>query len=1140
MRYLILLGYFICAGHLSAQEIFSIRFSDQKEISHWHIDTSRLNNTTGFVGVNEKGIFHIRQVSGRVDFSLPGLSLAQYDNVRISLDIGEEAPDKKLNCYLKNVPGNKIRLSEKSPSGAHVAVIIEAENDSLQLKIEVDSLSLSSRFSLGDIIISKEIPDVSRITCLNMDNRIKIHPGEDWFKVPFALYNRSETDATLGLRALEFSANENIRELLLSARLCIENDTFHSTTFDPAKIRFYNREGLCTVASGDSLLFTLEIQPHQYLMKDKQELRLYMTPKNVEYLSASVKLNDAGMPEIPVIQNKNMKVKTNILNYNALRCDTSFLYIGNCDRYNNVDLDDTSICQVKIIGKNERLELSYTVKGIEKLEVKLKEKEHYNIVLNNNDTIPIYNSQPIVVYEENFENQLPNWEGKESWALDHGRLKHALEESAGTSYYMTTYDNKHTNAMNFVWRININTGDWQSSVSNHFRYYLLSDSLAGKHKKAIYLTVDPKSKLPVLIQEVSSHKDTIWKGGRVWLENNEFSVKIMYQYSGVWEIYMATEQHEPLLLTKVKKELSKAFYNTPLYSGILFKHGSASRGGKLWVDYLSMMAFVAKQGCMDCSVTDDGIVLYYPYSMDKDVCLNSDNYKLFRDHISIPIDSVQLVNESVFKLCCKVRSGDYTIYISELKNGHNTILPPETLEFSHLSAANKGDLVIHEIMFKPSDALGLPKVEYIELYNLREYDLLLDSILFIDRDKVRDVVYDTIRAGGYLLLGGTGVQQLAEYAKTYRVKNFTLVDDSASLVLKNKNYELLDSVYYHAEWIKDKTKRTSGGYSLEKINSEVMTSEWLNWSESEADVGGTPGRANSVSNKQLYPEAESGDVLVNELLFNANPATAEYIELYNISDKLIALNSLQIAKRGADGNLTDKRWITASSALFEPHSLIWVCFDPHSIEATYQYHNPENCFITDHRLSYGDAGGCVVVLNDRGVILDEFNFDESLHNPGVKNKKGVALERISYKNGESLSSSWTTAGGDGESGMGSPGLPNRAEKVATTADLSGKRFIQVHPEVFTPNGDGYEDELELNILLAEENFNLNAIVYDSRGRSVKNLANNIPVHSGVKLKWDGRNAAGKLMPAGIYIIISKIIQDNGNYRVIKKACVISR
>lgn len=283
---------------------------------------------------------------------------------------------------------------------------------------------------------------------------------------------------------------------------------------------------------------------------------------------------------------------------------------------------------------------------------------------------------------------------------------------------------------------------------------------------------------------------------------------------------------------------------------------------------------------------------------------------------------------------------------------------------------------------------------------------------------------------------------------------------------------------------------------------------------------------------------EKGDLLINEILYEAVPADAEYLELYNSGNKNIALCEIYIGKRDRAGSLIAVKPVAKSEAVLKPGALVWICFNPEAVVMAYSCHNMKNCVVLPVKLAYADDGGVVVVLNRDREIVDEVAYGKFLHHPMVRQTKGVALEKGWGNTGIQGEGKWTSAAGDAENGFGSPGMPNRAGK--TLSGRNGGEFMKCVPEVFTPDGDGLEDELEIKISVPDREFVVQLSVYDARGRCVRKIADRFPVYSGIGFCWDGTSGDGCLLPAGIYVIYGCILYSDGGRREMRKVCVLSR
>ncbi len=96
------------------------------------------------------------------------------------------------------------------------------------------------------------------------------------------------------------------------------------------------------------------------------------------------------------------------------------------------------------------------------------------------------------------------------------------------------------------------------------------------------------------------------------------------------------------------------------------------------------------------------------------------------------------------------------------------------------------------------------------------------------------------------------------------------------------------------------------------------------------------------------------------------------------------------------------------------------------------------------------------------------------------------------------------------------------------ADLVGS--LELVPPVFTPNGDGVNDqvEVELEIYVLEGPKSIEAGVYDLAGRRVRDLSLEVAQASGLhRLIWDGRDENGTLQPPGLYLVRAGVETDAG-------------
>ncbi|MDR6565989.1 lamin tail domain-containing protein [Chitinophaga ginsengisegetis] len=172
------------------------------------------------------------------------------------------------------------------------------------------------------------------------------------------------------------------------------------------------------------------------------------------------------------------------------------------------------------------------------------------------------------------------------------------------------------------------------------------------------------------------------------------------------------------------------------------------------------------------------------------------------------------------------------------------------------------DVVIHEVMPKPSPVAGLPPYEYIELRNISTTPVQLSNWrLAVNRREVA-LPACLLQPDSLLVLCAPGAVSSYNIPNIRGIERFpAIADDSALIVLYDAFRRVIHAVDYHQGWYAG-GKAGRGGISLEMINTAFPCSGKVNWAASTAAAGGTPGFINAVA-------ANTPDVSKPDLLFAA-------------------------------------------------------------------------------------------------------------------------------------------------------------------------------------------------------------------------------------------------------------------------------
>lgn len=160
--------------------------------------------------------------------------------------------------------------------------------------------------------------------------------------------------------------------------------------------------------------------------------------------------------------------------------------------------------------------------------------------------------------------------------------------------------------------------------------------------------------------------------------------------------------------------------------------------------------------------------------------------------------------------------------------------------------AVKGDLIITEMMVDPSPVVGLPELEFVEIYNRSSKYINLAGWQIGDQSGDGTISSGFINPGQYIVLCATA--SLTEFPGALGVSSFPSFNNNTDdVVLKNPSGVIFDKITYFDTWYQDPIKK-NGGYTLELINPNDPCSDASNWIASTHVTGGTPGLQNSVYN----------------------------------------------------------------------------------------------------------------------------------------------------------------------------------------------------------------------------------------------------------------------------------------------------
>ncbi len=284
----------------------------------------------------------------------------------------------------------------------------------------------------------------------------------------------------------------------------------------------------------------------------------------------------------------------------------------------------------------------------------------------------------------------------------------------------------------------------------------------------------------------------------------------------------------------------------------------------------------------------------------------------------------------------------------------------------------------------------------------------------------------------------------------------------------------------------------------------------------------------------LAETPHAGDLVINEVLFNPYPNGADYVELFNISDRKIDVKDLLIANRDENYQLDAIYPLSERSRIMEADAYLLLSTDTANVKLNYS-HVDESTFLQLSKIpSFNDDEGRVVILNRDNDQLDDFAYNEAMHFSQLTSTEGVSLERINPNKDTNSNSNWISASQTVD--FGTPGMQNSSYDI----DEVEVNEIGFKSKIFSPDNDGVDDRLVINFDLEKSGYVANIRVYNSLGREVRRLASNMTLSTKDELFWDGLLANKERAPIGIYAFYFELFHSDGEVKVYKKTCVLGR
>ena len=354
-----------------------------------------------------------------------------------------------------------------------------------------------------------------------------------------------------------------------------------------------------------------------------------------------------------------------------------------------------------------------------------------------------------------------------------------------------------------------------------------------------------------------------------------------------------------------------------------------------------------------------------------------------------------------------------------------------------------------------------------------------------------------------------------------------------SVVLQTRTGNELDEVLRYFK--KDGTEVTEAEYNKllsifrgDTIGEEVAGGDWSDWSAPYEDASGSPITSPSP---RAYLE-------VRAVLGSDTPD-------YSATLRSLRLNFTNPVAQGLSGEVTPfaveqlgqpqrfSLYVRPQFAEGDPGFDQLLVVAPSDMRLAFAgvYGGPAAALATDVGVDWALEGAEVVPTAGDSLQVAFSEIGPSSEVEVVRLDFSTAL----FSTGAVLQASLQhSAEGEGGWQRVDPGEAV-AEVVSNTTTLVGKvasgplvQAVSVVPAVFTPNGDGINDEASFRFTVVKvgDDSPVEVLIYDLQGRLVRRLAEQRALSTGsYGIAWDGWDEQGAMVPPGIYLARLRVDTD---------------
>ncbi len=279
--------------------------------------------------------------------------------------------------------------------------------------------------------------------------------------------------------------------------------------------------------------------------------------------------------------------------------------------------------------------------------------------------------------------------------------------------------------------------------------------------------------------------------------------------------------------------------------------------------------------------------------------------------------------------------------------------------------------------------------------------------------------------------------------------------------------------------------------------------------------------ANDTLRFSIAPPIPQDSLVVNEIMFDPQPNSCEWLELYNLSDKWISIDSTRLitgeARPGEYAHIIlplviapdSFGIITSNDSIFTIYPALMGRSGITSLGTSSLDLGKDSCFVVLH--------------NQDSSTIDSVHYFKNWQQSLLrKTFAGISLERNDPRGESNDPQNWQASL---DTSGATPLAPNSGDTSSTTTPPPASTSLQAvfSPNPFSPDGDGFEDVSTLTVQTGNSTqWALRVRVYDAGGRLVRTLTDATTIVGSATLNFDGKRDNGQTLPPGLYTVLVEL------------------